>query len=233
VRLRQTTCGLIAVMMLAGCGHTPVVTPSSQLSGAAHTASVVLDANGRAAQFAGLVKGQFLGQVTVAGASVTLTGTKSAPVVYNFTQAPTTGLVAVASQGFSTTVSNQKLIETVSSPTGTDKFLPAMIIPIAIDVAFAGAKALAFYWLTHRNDFNRDDAIKACVVGMASALLDFVPYGVYFEWLVPIAVNIISQVKVGDLKEIAAIALKDLDKIVEVIKKILHARAQAGVVSAH
>jgi hypothetical protein len=232
VQLRQSTSWLVAGLMLAGCSHAPLATTTARSTGNPHVATAKLDAQGRAMQFEGLVKGQFLGQVTLTGTVVTLKGTKNAPVVYDFVDAPRTGLVRVTSDGFSTTVSNEKLLETVSASAGTDKLLPAMIIPIAIDVAIGGAKALAIYWLTHRTDFNRDDAIKACVVGMVSALLDFVPYGVYFEWLVPIAVNIISQVKTGDFKEIAAIAMKDVDKVVEVVKKILHAQAQAKVARA-
>ena len=101
-----------------------------------------------------------------------------------------------------------------------------MVVTIAIHVAIGGAKALAIYWLTHRDDFDKQEAIKATVVGMGTALVAFLPYGQYLQWLVPIAVDLIMSVKVGDLKEIMAAAMKQVDKIVEVIKRMLEAESR-------
>lgn len=222
----RVAAGLV-LLMLAGCAHAPM--PTAAVASSTQTRAMALDGAGRANQLAALVKGEFKGTVAVKGAVVTLTSTAGDKVTYDFGATARTGMVAVTSGDATTSVSSDKVVESAS---GNDKFLPVVIVPIAIDVAFGGAKALALYWITHRHDFNRDDAIKACVIGMTEALLDFVPYGQYFKWLVPIAADIIAQVKVGDIKEITAIALKEVDKLVEIIKQILHDQPQASVAAA-
>lgn len=215
---RSCTVLLVAALALAGCGR-PAVLGSSVAPAGLASQSV----SEHAKKFAGLVKPRFKGTVTVKGSVVTLTAPEQGPVSYDFKTAPQDGQVTVTAEGFSTKVSEQRLLETVAHG---DKILPPMVVTIAIHVAIGGAKALAIYWLTHRDDFDKEEAIRATVIGMGTALVAFLPYGQYMKWLVPIAVDLIMSVKVGDLKEIMAAAMKQVDKIVEVIKRMLDAESK-------
>ncbi|MDB5097153.1 MAG: hypothetical protein JWM80_1574 [Cyanobacteria bacterium RYN_339] len=222
--MRRTLTTLLAAVMLSGCAHSASV-PAAPVPGANATAAAKGgDAATHAKAFAAQMTSQFTGTVQVKGSVVTLSAKDQATVTYDFKDTPRTGQVAVSTEGFSTTVSEKKLLEVAAGSAQHDKVLPALVVAIAVHVAIGGAKALAIYWLTHRENFNKQDAIRATVVGMGTALVAFLPYGQYMEWLVPIAVDILMQVKLGDFKEIAAIAMKQVDKIVEVIKRILHAQ---------
>jgi hypothetical protein len=226
---RTCTALLAATVLLAGCGR-PATIPASALQGTtAEAAAKGGDAASHAKAFAAQVTPGFSGTVKVAGSVVTLTAKDQPTVRYDFKDTPRTGQVAVSTDGFTTNVSERKLLEVASGGANHDKVIPALVVTIAVHVAIGGAKALAFYWLTHRDDFDKQEAIRATVVGMGTALVAFLPYGQYMEWLVPIAVDILMQVKLGTFKEIAAIAMKEVDKIVDVIKRILHAQEQGGV----
>jgi len=221
---RLCTALLVSSTLLAGCRH-PAVNGATTLAGAAvNAASRSKDAAAHAQAFAKQIKPQFTGTVKVSGTVVKLISNDGATLEYDFKDTPRTGQVAVSSEGFTTNVSEQKLLEVASGSAQHDKILPAMVVAIAVHVAIGGAKALAIYWLTHRDNFDKQEAIRATVIGMGTALVAFLPYGQYMEWLVPIAVDILMQVKVGDFKEIAAVAMKEVDKIVDVIKRILAAQ---------
>jgi hypothetical protein len=228
--MRRIATALVASsILLAGCGH-PAAVPAAALPGSNVAAAAKGgDAASHAKAFAAQITSQFSGSVKVAGSKVTLSAKDQPSVSYDFKDTPRTGQVAVTTDGFTTNVSEKKLLEVAAGSAQHDKVLPALVVAIAVHVAIGGAKALAIYWLTHKDNFNKQEAIRATVIGMGTALVAFLPYGQYMEWLVPIAVDILMQVKIGDFKEIAAIAMKEVDKIVEVIKRILNAQEQGGV----
>lgn len=225
---RTCTALLAATALLAGCGR-PATMPAASLPGTTAEAAAKGDAAAHAKAFAAQVTPGFTGTVKVAGSVVTLAAKDQPTVRYDFKDTPRTGQVAVSTDGFTTSVSEQKLLEVASGSANHEKVIPALVVAIAVHVAIGGAKALAIYWLTHKDNFDKQEAIRATVIGMGTALVAFLPYGQYMEWLVPIAVDILMQVKLGTFKEIAAIAMKEVDKIVEVIKRILHAQEQGGV----
>lgn len=199
---------------LTGCGQ---LVPSFSGSGAPsefQAASAKSDSLAR--DFAIGVQKRFDGMVSVRGSVVTLRYHLMAPTTYDFSRTPKTGLVRVSAKDFDLQLPIDKVMQEVEIDA-----LPALVVPIAIEVALGAAKGLSIYWLTHRGEaFDKQEAIKATAVGMLAALIPFVGNIPILDQLFPLAVNVVSASKTLHYKDIAQAALGLVDEIVIVISQI-------------
>jgi hypothetical protein len=185
---------------------------------------------GLASRFADLMRPNFTGTLTVEGAVVTLSADEIA-TRYDFSNAPTTGMVKVSADDFSTEESLEQLMQgaTVKAGGMTTELLPVLLVPIATQVAIAAAKALAMYYITHRGeDFDKSDAAKACVVAMGLALIPFVgPLGTVGQF-VPVAAKILQVAPSFAYADLAKAAIGMLDEIVPLVLMLIKARKAAS-----
>lgn len=199
---------------LTGCGqvmHTPLSTADATASQAMSQKS---DAMARA--FAVKVRQRFEGNVNTRGSVVTLHYHLMAPTTYDFGKTPRNGLVKVSTKDFTLDLPLDKVMQE-----GEIDALPALLVPIAIEVALGAAKGLSIYWLTHRGEaFNKQEAIKATAVGMLASLIPFVGHIPVLDQLLPLAVNVLSASKSLHYKDIAQAALGLVDEIVIVISQL-------------
>lgn len=220
--MRVFLAPLLAVSLmttaLAGCGQ--VATPMA--TGLASTVEAQGKQGARLAKdFAALVKPRFEGQVSVKGSVVTVKGGNAEATRYDFSQVARTGLVRVSAGEASFEVRHADLIATTQvDGVGADA-LPALLVPIAIHAAIGGSVALAQYYLTHRDNFDRDEAIKAVVTGMAIALAPFVRDVQYAKYLVPVAIAILKNAKSLHYKDILAAAMDLKSDIIRVIIQMI------------
>jgi hypothetical protein len=226
--LRQTTAALVALSLgvatLTGCGQYYAGSPNARVA-AETTASASKDTK-LAKDFAALLKGQQYENVTTRGTRVILS-TDGVATTYDFAGAEKSGVVRVTAGEFTTAVSHKKLVETVQN--GASDVLPAMLVPIAIQIALGGAIKLAQYALTHRGDnFDKEQAVKAMLEGMIAAAIPLVRDVKYAQYLVPLAYAILRNAKSLDYKELAHTAMGMIDDIVKVLMQMIMA-AKAAV----
>ncbi len=199
---------------LTGCGqlvHTPL-TPGV----AADLTASSQKSDTMAREFAARVQKRFDGLVSTRGSVVTLRYQLMAPTVYDFSKTPRNGLVSISTKDYQVEMPLDKVMQEVEIDA-----LPALVIPIAIEVALGAAKGLSIYWLTHRGEkFNKQEAIKATAVGMLASLIPFVGNIPVLDQLFPLAVNVLSASKTLHYKDIAEAALGLVDEIVIVISQI-------------
>ena len=199
---------------LTGCGQLVQSPLNSQAATALEATSAKSDALAR--EFAQQIQKNFSGTVTTRGAVVTLRYQDTAPTVYDFSKTPKTGKVTIKSQDVVVEMPLSKVMQQT-----TVDALPALLVPIAIEVALGAAKGLSIYWLTHQGDkFNKQEAIKATAVGMLASLIPFVGHLPIIDRLFPLAVTVLSASKTLYYKDIAQAALGMVDEIVIVISQI-------------
>jgi len=199
---------------LTGCGqlaHSPL---STSLSPDVQAASQKSDAMARA--FGLEMQKRFDGLVSTRGSLVTMRYHGMASTVYDFSKTPRTGVVKISTKDYEVEMPLSKVMQM-----GELDALPALVIPIAIEVALGAAKGLSIYWLTHRGEaFDKQEAIKATAVGMLASLIPFVGNIPVIDQLFPLAVNVLSASKTLHYKDIAQAALGLVDEIVIVISQI-------------
>jgi hypothetical protein len=207
---------------LTGCGQiasqAPVAQPeaSSLQARAAHAAP----ASQLAKEFATRLEGQFHTGVTVRGTTVTLE-TKQGKTIYEFAHTPATGNVRVSSGEYTFELPHAKLLEGANGQVNAD-VLPALLVPIAIQVGLGAAISVANYWIHHRGDqFKKEEAIKAAVEGMLAALVPITSNVKYAQFLVPVALLIVKQAKSLDYKDLAKSAMDNMGSIVKAIVAIV------------
>ncbi|MNR80318.1 hypothetical protein D3C72_110380 [compost metagenome] len=199
---------------LTGCGQLAQSPLASSVASDVQATSQKSDAMARA--FAVEMQKRFDGLVSTRGSVVTLRYQLMAPTVYDFGKTPRTGLVKVSTKDYDVELPLSKVMQV-----GEFDALPALVIPIAIEVALGAAKGLSIYWLTHRGEaFNKQEAIKATAVGMLAALIPFVGNIPVLDQLFPLAVNVLSASKTLHYKDIAQGALGLVDEIVIVISQL-------------
>jgi hypothetical protein len=199
---------------LTGCGQLANTPLASSVATDVQATSQKSDAMARA--FAVEMQKRFDGLVSTRGSVVTLRYQLMAPTVYDFGKTPRTGLVKVSTKDYDVELPLDKVMQV-----GEFDALPALVIPIAIEVALGAAKGLSIYWLTHRGEaFNKQEAIKATAVGMLAALIPFVGNIPVLDQLFPLAVNVLSASKTLHYKDIAQGALGLVDEIVIVISQL-------------
>lgn len=199
---------------LTGCGqlaHTPL---NASLSSDAQATSQKSDAMAR--EFARQMQQRFDGLVSTRGSVVTMRYHGMASTFYDFSKTPRSGVVKISTKDYEVEMPLSKVMQM-----GELDALPALVIPIAIEVALGAAKGLSIYWLTHRGEaFNKQEAIKATAVGMLASLIPFVGNIPVLDQLFPLAVSVLSASKTLHYKDIAQAALGLVDEIVIVISQI-------------
>ncbi|HEY9721570.1 MAG TPA: hypothetical protein V6D47_06125 [Oscillatoriaceae cyanobacterium] len=218
-RMHRGIALALVATMLAGCGQAAFVPPAQPgVTGMAGMALRSSSATALATSFAKSVENQAPDRVTRNGAIVTIESGDST-TRYDFTATPRTQQVTITADGVSVQVSYATL--TAQATSSQIKFAPLVLLPIALDVAFAGAKAYAVYWFTHRHDFNKHDAIQAVVTGMGQALVGYLPMGFLLKWLVPIVVKFVMNTSASDYTHALHDLMSQLDDIVHAIKHML------------
>jgi predicted small lipoprotein YifL len=199
---------------LTGCGQLVQSPLNPMAASEVEAASQKSDAMAR--EFALQIQKRFTGLVSTRGSVVTLRYQLMAPTVYDFSKTPKSGLVKVSTKDYEVEMPLSKVMQQ-----GEFDALPALVIPIAIEVALGAAKGLSIYWLTHRGDkFNKQEAIKATAVGMLASLIPFVGNIPVLDQVFPLAVSVLSASKTLHYKDIAEAALGLVDEIVIVISQI-------------
>lgn len=212
-RIRLLVMTTFLASSLTGCGQ---LVPSFPTSSPSEFQAASAKSDSLAREFAIGVQKRFDGMVSVRGSVVTLRYQLMAPTIYDFGRTPKTGLVRVSAKDFDLQLPLDKVMREVEIDA-----LPALVVPIAIEVALGAAKGLSIYWLTHRGEaFDKQEAIKATAVGMLAALIPFVGNIPILDQLFPLAVNVVSASKTLHYKDIAQAALGLVDEIVIVISQI-------------
>lgn len=229
--MQKWVCGfLVVASALAGCGRP--LPPGSVRPMAQRLAARNVDESFFARQFYEQLKLQYPGAVTLEGAIVTLRGDaaagEAAVTVYDFTETALTNQVRVHTVVFETTIDFNLLMETFAGEPGSPEVLPALVVPLAIQLTVAAAQSLAIYALAHRGEeFQRDEAIKSMAVGMATALIPFTAGMRYVGTLTPVAAKILAQSSSLAAADIAKAALPLLGELVLVLRAIWKERKQA------
>lgn len=204
----------ILASSLTGCGQLVQSPLNPMAASEVEAASQKSDALAR--EFALQVQKRFDGMVSTRGSVVTLRYQLMAPSVYDFSKTPKSGLVKISTKDYEVEMPLAKVMQQ-----GEIDALPALVIPIAIEVALGAAKGLSIYWLTHRGDkFNKQEAIKATAVGMLASLIPFVGNIPVLDQVFPLAVSVLSASKTLHYKDIAEAALGLVDEIVIVISQL-------------
>ncbi len=199
---------------LTGCGQLVQSPLNPMAASEVEAASQKSDALAR--EFALQVQKRFDGMVSTRGSVVTLRYQLMAPSVYDFSKTPKSGLVKISTKDYEVEMPLAKVMQQ-----GEIDALPALVIPIAIEVALGAAKGLSVYWLTHRGEkFNKQEAIKATAVGMLASLIPFVGNIPVLDQVFPLAVSVLSASKTLHYKDIAEAALGLVDEIVIVISQL-------------
>lgn len=212
-RTRLWAAALAASMTLTACGRaTGPIAATPGTPGAMRAASAA-EAKAKAERFAAAIRTSFKGQVTVSKALVTLSAPDAAPVRYDFTKTPATGLVVVSMEGYETAVPEAKLMDSATR-------LPQIVVTIAIHMLLGGAKALVIYYIKHPKDFDKKEATRAVLVGMGKALVSFVPtYGGALELLVPLVVDMLMKIEKKDLKHVCEVFMQQVDKVADWVRE--------------
>ncbi|HEY9857538.1 MAG TPA: hypothetical protein V6D05_17470 [Stenomitos sp.] len=199
---------------LAGCGRDPL--PTARIATEAALQADNAKADKLAHDFAVGMRRRSDVYVTEDGPVVTLHYQLMASTLYDFSKTPKKGLVHVSSKDFEIDLSLDKVMQSIQVDV-----LPALVVPIAIEVAIGAAKGLSIYWLTHRGEkFDKQEAIKATAVGMLASLIPFVGNVPLLNDLLPLAVNILAASKTLAYKDIAQAALNMVDDIVIVLSNL-------------
>lgn len=209
----------LVVASLAGCAQAPAPTAAAQSSLLAAQAK---RSSQQAKAFAELLKPRFTGKIAVRGAIVTVTSNTGETASYNFSAVGRTGLVKVTAGDATFEVRHADLIRTTTVDGAPADALPVLLVPIAIHVAVGGSIALAQYAITHPGDkFDKEEAVKATVVGMVAALTPFVRDVQYVKYLVPLAVMILNKAESLHYKDIVAAAMAMKNDIIQVLMRML------------
>ncbi len=210
---RLWVAAFAATLTLTACGRGPALTAAQPGAASAVRAASAVDAKARADRFAAAIKKSFKGNVTVVKAVVTLQAPDQAPVRYDFTRTPATGLVVVSIDGYETTVPEAKLMASAER-------LPQIVVTIAIQMLLGGAKALVIYYIKHPKDFDKKEATRAVLIGMGKALVQFVPnYGAALELLVPLVVDMLMKIEKKDIKHVCEVFMAQVDKVADWVKE--------------
>lgn len=211
-RSRLWVAAFAATLTLSACGRGPGLTAAQPGAASTIRAASAADAKARADRFAAAIKKSFKGDVTVEKAVVTLQAADQAPVRYDFTRTPATGLVVVSIDGYETTVPEAKLMASADR-------LPQIVVTIAIQMLLGGAKALVVYYIKHPHDFDKKEATRAVLIGMGTALVHFLPHGAALDALVPLVVDMLMKIEKKDIKHVCEVFMAQVDKVADWVKE--------------
>lgn len=224
--MRAFTAALLALTFstatLSGCGQTVNQAPALNAATSAQASAAKTSATQMARDFADQLALHYGGAVSHRGTTVTL-GKGADRTTYEFGQTPKTGKVKVSNGDYSLELAYTKLTEGAKTGEMNAEVLPAMLVPIAIQVGLGAALGVANYWIHHRGDkFVREDAIKAAVEGMLAAMIPITRDLKYVRFLTPLALVLVKSAKTLNYKDLAKAAMDNLDDIVKTLIAIMH-----------
>lgn len=212
---------VLLLATLAGCAQVPSthVARSAGLVAQGVAGPAGLTPVQMAERFYARVKPSFKGQMSRLDAMVVMRSEGGLETRYDFTETVRSGNVRVMVDDFRTDFPYDRLM---ADDPQQEVLAASLVVTIALQTAFGGARALAFYYVTHRGAaFKREDAIKVTVIGMGQALVSFAPYGRYLSALVPIVVEWLFSLKSkGDFASIAEVSVSNLDHLITVIRQM-------------
>lgn len=224
---RRTWVLALIVATLAGCGRVPLLGPGAAAPrGAAFQRGLQLEGS-HAQQFYARMKGAYQGQVALEGDRVSLTSPDQPVSVYDFSETARTGKVHLTIGEFTLDLAFAELM--VSAPdgeTGTE-VLPALLVPIAMDMAAAGGQALVIYWLRHRGDaFDKGDAAKAVGLAMALAIVPFLGEMSALGHVIPLAAKLVAACPSFEAREVMRAAAGLTGEFIDLVKVLIKLRKQ-------
>lgn len=208
----------MSMVLLGGCGSVPGRQSATRESFRTSNLSPKLTPVQMAESFYARIKPSFKGRLARLDAMVLVRTDGGLETRYDFSETVRSGNVRVVVDDFRMDFPYERLM--AQDPRQGD-LGASLIVTIALQTAFGGARALAYYYVTHRGAaFNREEAIKVTVIGMGQALVSFAPYGRYLSMLVPIVVEWLYGLKSDDFAGIAKVSVGNLDKLIEVIQQM-------------
>ena len=217
-----TVATALAAGALAGCGQAG----PAGLAGARKAAQVRgLSQASLARQFYDRMKATYAGDVAIAGDRVTLTYPDQPVSIYDFSDAARTGKVHVTIGAFETACDVADLMADAPEGDVGAEVLPALLVPIALDMAAAGGQALIMYWIGHRgDDFDKGDAAKAVALAMALAIVPFLGEMSALGHILPIAAKLVASSNGFAAKEVMRAAAGMSGEIIELVKYLYKLR---------
>lgn len=182
-RMGLRSAGLLALsaLLVSGCGRGLVSAVGTRGTLAYGARSTGESPNSLARRFAdGLKAAGFKGSVTVDGGKVVVNPADGPTLSYDF--AAGGGEVVVRLGEISIRLPLAEILSglgqagsVTTEPGSQTEVLPLLLVPIATHMAMGGAQAVGMYWIGHRgDDFDKGEAAKAALVGMAVAAIPFV-----------------------------------------------------------
>jgi hypothetical protein len=226
--MRAFTAALLALSVsataLSGCGQSvSPVAAQAQAGQAQAQGRHAAPASQLAREFAEQLSAKYGDKLTHKGTTVTLSADKTSRTIYEFARTPATGKVRVSSGEYTFEIAHAKLLEGGKSGEMNAEVLPAMLVPIAIQVGLGAAVSVANYWIHHRGEnFKRDEAIKAAVEGMLAAMIPITRDLKYARFLAPLALALVKSAASLNYKDLAKAAMDNLDDIVKTLIAIIH-----------
>lgn len=219
-----TVVASLAAGVLAGCGQAGAPGAVGARKGAAQLRGLSAQAS-LARQFYERVKANYAGSVAIEGDRVTLTYPDQPVSIYDFSDTPRTGKVAVTIGSFETELSMADLMASAPEEGVGTEVLPALLVPIALDMAAAGGQALIMYWIGHRGDeFDKGDAAKAVALAMALAIVPFLGEMTALGHILPVAAKLVASSNGFAAKEIMRAAAGMSGEIIELVKYLIKLR---------
>lgn len=224
--MRAYTAALLAITLsvtaLSGCGQAvsqaPALTKAGQAQAQGRHAA---PASQLAREFGEQLSRQYGDKAARRGTTVTLTSGETR-TIYEFSRTPDTGKVRVSSGEYTFEIPHATLLEGGKAGEVNAEVLPAMLVPIAIQVGLGAALGVANYWIHHRGEkFVRADAVKAAVEGMLAAMIPITRDIKYAQFLVPLALALVKSAKTLNYKDLAKAAMDNLDDIVKVLIAVI------------
>lgn len=222
-----TVVASLAGSVLAGCGQAGpsgsagpagVRRAAGALHGLAQEASL-------ARRFYERMKPTYAGKVAIVGDRVTLSYPDQPASVYDFTDTPRTGQVLVSIGEFRTAIAVADLLAGAADEGPGAEVLPALLVPIALDMAAAGGQALVLYWLGHRGDeFDKGDAAKCVALAMALAIVPFLGEMSALGHILPVAVKLVASSNGFAAREVMRAAAALSGEILELVKFLIKLR---------
>lgn len=221
---RSVTLTLVAALAmgtLAGCGQAG----PGQTAAARRAAAVQAREASPAKQFYQRMKGMYAGEVTIAGDRVSLAYPDQPVSVYDFADTAHTGQVRVTIGEFETAMAFADLMADAPEGGAGAEILPALLVPIALDMAAAGGQALVLYWLGHRGeDFDKGDAAKCVALAMALAIVPFLGEMSALGHILPVAAKLVGSSNGFAAKEVMRAAAAMSGEIIELVRFLIKLR---------
>ena len=219
-----TLVAALASGVLVGCGQADPLGAAGARKAAAQARGFAQQGS-PARQFFERIKGSYAGHVERDGDRVTLTYPDQPVSVYDFTDTARTGQVRVTIGAFETTLDFAALMIGAPEEGLGPEVLPALLVPIALDMAAAGGQALIMYWISHRGEeFDKGDAAKAVALGMALAIVPFLGEMSALGHILPVAAKLVANSNGFAAREVMRAAAAMSGEIIDLVRYLLKLR---------